>query len=278
MASSIKTIEVSNVGSTIQILVANIVKPNAPECFALTGVKSVVPIYNLGIGRAGIINPTTYPFTDQLVITVNFNNEHANPPITFDIQTVSNQAGWTADLPGLIQAVTDICGWISAAGGSTGLLATEVTLLATNALLATIDADTSNLDVALSTRATEATLVALLAKVIAAPSTEAKQDAAIVLLTTIAGLDFATETTLASILSKLTGSNLPLGAVRYTDGVNHNTTAGKNTVMITCETGVETIAGVVRPIGIYTYQPTGDDKNAIIVVNANSGALIVDEL
>lgn len=248
MASSIKTIEVSNVGSTIQILVANIVKPNAPECFALTGVKSVVPIYNLGIGRAGIINPTTYPFTDQLVITVNFNNEHANPPITFDIQTVSNQAGWTADLPGLIQAVTDICGWISAAGGSTGLLATE------------------------------ATLVALLAKVIAAPSTEAKQDAAIVLLTAIVGLDFATETTLASILSKLTGSNLTLGAIRYTDGANHNTTAGKNTVMITCETGVESIAGVVRPIGVYIYQPTGDNKNAIIVVNANSGVLIVDEL
>jgi len=41
---------------------------------------------------------------------------------------------------------------------STGLSATEATLLLTNALLTTIDADTSNLDVLLSTRASEATL------------------------------------------------------------------------------------------------------------------------
>jgi hypothetical protein len=45
---------------------------------------------------------------------------------------------------------------------STGLSATEATLLLTNALLTTIDADTSNLDVALSTVATEATLALIL--------------------------------------------------------------------------------------------------------------------
>ena len=58
--------------------------------------------------------------------------------------------------------------------------------------------------------ATQTTLAALLNKVITAPSTEAKQDAMIVLLTTIAGYvdglegkDYATQTTLAALLAKV---------------------------------------------------------------------------
>jgi len=139
MASSIKNIEISKVGATIEMLVVNAVKPNVPECYALTGIKSVVPTYNLGIGRNGIVNPTTYPFTDQLMITVNFHNEHANPPIVFDIQTVSNQAGWTPNTAGLLQAKIDICGWITsvAPGGGGGALATEATLVSVlNAVVA----------------------------------------------------------------------------------------------------------------------------------------------
>lgn len=150
----------------------------------------------------------------------------------------------------------------------TSSLATEVTLQATNTLLTTIDAvldaiklDTANLDVALSTLATESTLAAIET-----------------LLTSIDGKDLATETTLAAIQSLLTGSNKTLGSVAYTDAINHATTAGKNTVMITCETGVESINGIVRPAGIYTYQPTGKDGVAAITVNANNGRIIVDEL
>lgn len=51
--------------------------------------------------------------------------------------------------------------------------------------------------------ATQTTLAAILAKIISAPSTEAKQDAANTLLTTISGKDYATQTTLAAILSKI---------------------------------------------------------------------------
>lgn len=58
--------------------------------------------------------------------------------------------------------------------------------------------------------ATQTTLAALLAKVIAAPSTEAKQDSMITLLTAIAGYvdgleakDYATQTTLAAVLAKI---------------------------------------------------------------------------
>lgn len=51
--------------------------------------------------------------------------------------------------------------------------------------------------------ATQTTLAAVLAKIIAAPATEAKQDTGNTSLATIAGKDFATQTTLAAILAKI---------------------------------------------------------------------------
>lgn len=218
MASSIKDITVNQVGATIEILVVNTVKPNIPECFALTGVKSVIPTYNLGIGRSGIANPTTYPFTDQLIVTVNFHNEHANPPITFDIQTVTNQAGWTANFAGLAQAISDICGWVTsvAPGGGGGALALEATQLLVKA--------------AVETLATGA------------------------------------------VRALTTADHIGAGA--------QATTLGIKMAMITCVNGVETINGVIRPAGIYTFEPQkGEDTLAIISLNPNAGGrIIVDEL
>lgn len=76
-----------------------------------------------------------------------------------------------------------------------------------NALIVIIDAvldaiktDTANIS---SDQATETTLAAVLAKLIAAPATEAKQDTGNTSLATIAGLDFSTETTLAAVLAKI---------------------------------------------------------------------------
>lgn len=67
-----------------------------------------------------------------------------------------------------------------------------------------------SLAVTSTTLATQTTLAALLAKVLTAPSTEAKQDAMITLLTAIAssesaiaGKDFATQASLAAVLAKL---------------------------------------------------------------------------
>ncbi len=51
--------------------------------------------------------------------------------------------------------------------------------------------------------ATQTTLAAVLAKILAAPATEAKQDTGNTSLSTIAGKDFATQTTLAAILAKI---------------------------------------------------------------------------
>ena len=83
---------------------------------------------------------------------------------------------------------------------------------------------------------------------------------------------------LGATSAALAESVLTHSAVSYTDAINHNTTSGKNTVMITCVTGVEDIAGIVRPAGVYTFQPTLNNTVAVIVVNANGGEVIIDEL
>jgi len=148
MSSSVKKIEISQVGANIEIVTLNTVKPNVPECYPLMGIKSVVPIYDLGIGRSGITGKTPYPHPDMLMIVINFHNEHANPPLRFDLATVNNQAGWTLDVPGLIQAKNDICAWLtSVVGGSAGGLATEVTLSAVNTKLAPITGVVTSLSV-----------------------------------------------------------------------------------------------------------------------------------
>jgi hypothetical protein len=93
--------------------------------------------------------------------------------------------------------------------------------------------------------------------------------------------DFATEATLASVETELTGGGLGLGTTEYTDASNHNTTAGKNTVMIICATGVEEINGIVHPAGAYTFQPNshaGNDTVNAITVNAQNGKIIIHEL
>ena len=90
-------------------------------------------------------------------------------------------------------------------------LATETKLETVRALLATIDADTSNLDVALSTRASEATVATL--------ATETKLEAVRVLLASIDSKDFATQTTLVAADAKLATIDSVLDSIKDTDGV-----------------------------------------------------------
>lgn len=86
-------------------------------------------------------------------------------------------------LSGLAVSATSLDGKDFATETTQATLATEAKLEAVRALLVTIDADTSNLDVALSTLATEAKLEAVRA-----------------LLASLDAKDYATQTTLASIL------------------------------------------------------------------------------
>lgn len=127
---SFKQKEISLSGSTIEILTINPVSPNAPECYALQAIKSVIPTFQENVGINGInTDKGTYPFKDRKTITITFHDESSNPSIKFDLEEISNQPGWTLNLAGVIQAVTDICGWITTATGPTTGLATEATAL-----------------------------------------------------------------------------------------------------------------------------------------------------
>lgn len=127
---SFKQKEISLSGSTIEILTINPVSPNAPECYALQAIKSVIPTFQENVGINGInTDKGTYPFKDRKTITITFHDESSNPSIRFDLEEISNQPGWTLNLAGVIQAVTDICGWITTATGPTTGLATEATAL-----------------------------------------------------------------------------------------------------------------------------------------------------
>lgn len=69
--------------------------------------------------------PGTYPYVDMNKVTVETNGREAD--LTFDLAAVTNQAGWTLNQAGCIQAQTDIRGWINAVSTGSGL-ATEATL------------------------------------------------------------------------------------------------------------------------------------------------------
>lgn len=116
---SLRKIEISLEGSSIKIINLNPLKPNAPEYYPVTNIKSIVPIYEEGFGvrQTDGNRKNRYHYDDKFEIRVNLINQDSNPPIRFDIQDIDNQAGWTADLAGLIQAVEDINGWTAIGGG-----------------------------------------------------------------------------------------------------------------------------------------------------------------
>jgi len=134
MASSVKKIEVSKVGACLEVLVVNAVQPNAPENYLLSNIKSVTGSFQAGVGRNGIVNPSTYSFKDRKTVTVEFGDDL--PSLTFDLETVTNQPGWTLDLAGVTQAIADINSWITTAASPPGG-ATEATLISVlNAIVA----------------------------------------------------------------------------------------------------------------------------------------------
>lgn len=125
--AKLKDKNISKVGSNIEILTINTVKPNAPECYSLAAIKSVVPTYTLNLGTS-LQDRSPYPYQDLYSITITFHNEHAIPSIKFDLEEIANQPGWTADFAGLNQAINDICVWMTQASGGGVPLATEATL------------------------------------------------------------------------------------------------------------------------------------------------------
>lgn len=63
-------------------------------------------------------SPGTYPYADMNRVTLEINGREAD--LTFDLAAVTNQAGWTLNQAGCIQAESDIRGWAYAASGGGG--------------------------------------------------------------------------------------------------------------------------------------------------------------
>jgi hypothetical protein len=62
--------------------------------------------------------PGTYPYTDLLLLTVEITSREAD--LSFVLASVTNQAGWTLNEAGCIQAEADIRGWAASSGGGGG--------------------------------------------------------------------------------------------------------------------------------------------------------------
>ena len=124
-----KTLEIDLVGSSLQLIYTDHNGTVLPaEEYPVCGIKSVKGIAQIGYGARDASNQRrmTYPFDDMLQVVVEMDQK--NYPIKFDIQSVTNQAGWTADAAGLNQAVADIIAWAATCGsGGSADVVTELT-------------------------------------------------------------------------------------------------------------------------------------------------------
>jgi hypothetical protein len=74
--------------------------------FSVCNIKSVEPMY---FPNYRALPNSGYHWNDLLKLTINFTDGQGNVArLDFDIQDVTNQAAWTPNLAGLINAVTDI--------------------------------------------------------------------------------------------------------------------------------------------------------------------------
>ena len=257
MASSVKKIEVSKVGACLEVLVVNAVQPNAPENYLLSNIKGVAGSFQAGVGRNGIVNPSTYPFTDRKVVEVTFGDDL--PSLTFDLETVTNQPGWTLDLAGVTQAIADINSWLTTAAIPPGG-ATEATLISVlNAINNTqqdieilLVRDTGNGDVVLqqitdySGGAPVITYKDVNGNVVVPVGPLEYLDPSAVLqsmlteLLTLNTVDFATETTLGVVNTNLgtINTNVQLGNVVLS---NLLTTLATEATLLDVETAIDAV-------------------------------------
>ena len=93
------------------------------EYINAAGVKSVQGVFQENFGERNAStrqrkNPIRY---DNLAtIIVNFHDINA-PELTKRLQDVDNQATWTDNIAGLMQALSDINSWLSAASSSSAI-------------------------------------------------------------------------------------------------------------------------------------------------------------
>lgn len=114
-------IEVTIAGGFITI--KNTTNPNASiETYSLSAVTSINEYYQdytaLNAYQPG---SKRYEFNEEFTVLLDIEENPTDlVKIQFDVQNVTNQAGWTFDRPGLAQAVADITGAVAAAVGGGG--------------------------------------------------------------------------------------------------------------------------------------------------------------
>jgi hypothetical protein len=109
-----KKIEIEKIGSSIAIRVEQNDGSYAPaNYYPISAIRSVEPQVQIGIAPVQSDNNrlNNYPYEDKLMISLSFTSENLTKEY-FDIQDVTNQPGWTADLSGMVQALSDINGWL----------------------------------------------------------------------------------------------------------------------------------------------------------------------
>lgn len=106
--------------------------------YPVSNIKCIEPVAEIGYGaRDSSTNQRLHRTRqdDLLRITISFLDD--TKPLTFDIQNVMNQPGWTPDVAGMATALLDINGWIVNSSGS----GSAASLAAIEALLTTVDSN-----------------------------------------------------------------------------------------------------------------------------------------
>lgn len=117
MAGLTKTLEISMVLNSLALTYVSAGAQKLPtEFYPVCGIKSIKGIPQIGIGTRDGQNQrkNSYPFDDQLMVVIEMDQKENK--MSFDIQSVDNQPGWTPDLAGLSQAVSDINAWAAECG------------------------------------------------------------------------------------------------------------------------------------------------------------------
>jgi hypothetical protein len=168
--------------------------------------------------------PGTYNYTDMCLLTVEFADREAD--LSFDLASITNQAGWTLDEAGCIQAESDIRTWAKASGGGGGGGdATEATQLLVEANTAGIDTN-----VALMTPDIEAVKIATQAS---APKANALSS-----VKTTAGGTIPAGSKAASIF--IDGSGATVNGVERPDGWSQSFEFNNNTLPVISYDGMGT--------------------------------------
>lgn len=78
-----------------------------------TAVKQIHGVIKTGFGTRDATNLRKNPVRedDTISLIISFHDENNTSPIDYDIQYVNNQPGWTPDLAGLNQAISDVTSW-----------------------------------------------------------------------------------------------------------------------------------------------------------------------